>query len=130
MGKIYYHDTTLTSSASAHEPQIVKFGHLVLHQGGAVAQLRAKVFIVARANGNRRAIWHLAERHHLEGNRQRLVGPPVRGQHCAHDVRATGADQLAGVFGQEAVQRPFGQHVSLEETVAVPHRFRQVHVQR
>jgi len=102
---------TLTSAAPADEPQIVELGHLVLHQGSAVAQLRAKVLVVARSYGHGRAVRNLAERHHLERHRKRLVGPPVRGQYGAHQERTAGAHQLARMLGQEIAQRPFGQYV-------------------
>lgn len=117
----------VTSSGTADEPQVVEFGHLILHQRGAVAQFRAKVLVVARAYCDRCTVRHLAQRDHFERHRQRLVGPPVRGQHGAHDVRTTGADQFARVFGQQRVQRAFGERVGFQEPVAVPRRFRQVH---
>lgn len=36
----------------------------------------------------------------------------MRGEYGAHQERAAGAHQLAGVLGQEVTQRPFGQYVS------------------
>ena len=67
----------LTSPASPDEPQIVELGHLVLHEGGRVPQLGAAILVVARANGDQRAVPDLAESDHLERDREGLVRPPM-----------------------------------------------------
>lgn len=43
---------------------------------------------------------------HLESHGQRLVAPPVGRQHGAQEVRAVGADQLAGVVRQDVHHVP------------------------
>ena len=40
--------------------------HLTLHDGGVVAQLAAKVLVVAGANRDEGAVGHLLEREHLK----------------------------------------------------------------
>ena len=55
----------LTSSRPSDEPEIVELGHLVLHDGRAVAQLRTVVLIVARPQCHDRPVRHVAQRDHL-----------------------------------------------------------------
>jgi len=101
----------LTSAAASDEPKVVELGHLVLHDGRAVPQLGAVIFIVARLDGDHCAVHHVAQRDHLEGHRQRLIGSPVRRQHGAHELRTARPNELAGVLGQDFGQRPLGQDV-------------------
>lgn len=77
----------LTSSAASHETQIIELGHVVLHLGGEVAQLRAAILIVSRPDGDIGAIAHFRQSDDLEGHRQRLVGAPMGGQGGAQEVR-------------------------------------------
>lgn len=77
----------LTSTASADEPQVVELGDLILHQSRRISQLGAAVLIVTSANGHKGAVAHLAESHDLECHRESLVGPPMRGQNGADQVR-------------------------------------------
>ena len=55
----------LTSSRPPDEPEIVELGNLVLHDGRAVAQLRAVVLVVARTQSHDRPVRHVAQRDHL-----------------------------------------------------------------
>ena len=59
----------LTSSAPSDEPQVVELGHLVLHDGAAVPQLRTEVLVVAGPHRDHGAVPHVAQRHHLERHR-------------------------------------------------------------
>lgn len=79
----------LTSSAASHKAQIIKLGHLILHDGRAVPQFTAEVLIIASAYGDNGAVHDLAQCQDLEGNGQRFVGAPVRGQ-CGADLRERG----------------------------------------
>jgi len=77
----------LTSSTATHEAQIVELGHVVLHLGGEVAQLRAAVLVVSRPDGDVGAVAHFRQGDDLEGHRQRLIGAPMGGQGGAQEVR-------------------------------------------
>lgn len=104
-------DVRLTSSTPAHESQIVELGHLVLHHRRTVAQLGAIVLIISRPHRHHRSVHDVAQGHHLEGNWQCLVRSPVGRQDGADEERTTGADQFAGMFGEEVAQCPFRQDV-------------------
>lgn len=94
-----------TSSRASHEAQIIKLGHLILHDRRRVAQLAAPVLVVARPHGDQRAVGHLAQGDHLERDGQRLVRAPMRRQRRAYDQRTSGAHHLARVLGQQLVQQ-------------------------
>lgn len=98
----------LTSATPPDEPQIVEFGDLVLHHRGAVPQFRAVILVVAGPHRHHGAVADVAQRNHLEGDRQRLVAAPVRRQYRAHHVRTPRAYQFARVFREETVDGPFG----------------------
>jgi hypothetical protein len=110
---------SLTSSAPADEPQIVELGDLVLHDGRRVSQLGAVVLVVAGLDGDDGAVADVAESDHLEGDRQRLVGPPVRRQDRADEQRTPRPDQFAGMLREEVVERPLGQDVGRHLRVGV-----------
>lgn len=78
----------LTPAAASDKSQIVELGHLVLHDGCAVAQLGAVVLIVASANRDHGAVHDVAQGDDLEGHRQCLIGAPVRWQDGADEERA------------------------------------------
>lgn len=67
--KLLVKHSLLTTTASAHEPQIVEFGHLILHDGRAVAQLAAPILVVAGPNGDNGAVADVGQRDHFECNR-------------------------------------------------------------
>ena len=79
--KINNHKTSITflaAPAAANDPQIIELCHVVLHDRGVVSQLAAEVFIVADAQIDNCPILDVAQRDHLEGHRQCLVGPETR----------------------------------------------------
>lgn len=94
----------LTSSTSANKSQIIELGHLVLHDGAGVAQLSAPVLIIARPDGDQRAVGDLAQGDHFEGHRKCLVGAPVGGQRRADDGGRAGAHQLARVLVHHLIE--------------------------
>ena len=88
----------LTSSRSPHKSQVVESGGLVLEQGTVVAQIGRAVLVVSRRQHDLRAVWHIAEGQHFEGNGESFVATPVRRKDRADEVWAVRADQFPGVF--------------------------------
>lgn len=91
----------LTSSAAAHKPEIVEFGHLIAHHGGAVAQFGTEVLVVAGPDSDHRAVADVPERDHLEGARERFVRAPVVRQGGTQEVRTVGANCNEGRIGKQ-----------------------------
>lgn len=56
---------TLTSSAAAHEAEVVEAGHLVLHHARGVAQLGRVVLVVARHHRHHRPVGYVSQGDHL-----------------------------------------------------------------
>lgn len=67
-----------TSSGSSDEPQVVEFGHVILHDGRSIAEFGAPVLIVSGADRHQSAVVDSAETDDPEGGRKRLVGTPMR----------------------------------------------------
>lgn len=59
----------LTSPASAHEPKIVEFCHLVSHHRCAVSQLAAEVFVVTGPDRHHRPVTDVTKGDYLESTR-------------------------------------------------------------
>lgn len=104
---------TLTTPTAADESQIVEFGHLILHHRRTVAQLGAPVLVVARVYRDHRAVAHVRQRHHLEGDRQRFVAAPVLGQLRAKKVRACCAYYIFMYIGRKKKTQLFSNYLVL-----------------
>lgn len=76
----------LTSAAPPHEPEVVEFGDLILHDGSAVPQLGAVVLVVAGADSDDRAVDDVVQSDDFEGGRQTFVGAPVLRQRRTEDA--------------------------------------------
>lgn len=100
-GRRAYHNRerkTLSAPAATDEPQVVKLGDLILHDGGAVAKFCAIILVVSRPQGDHGAVLDVVQGDHLEGDRQALVAPPVVRKGAAEDGRASGLHQLPVVL--------------------------------
>lgn len=75
----------LTSSAPAHEAEVVEAGHLVLHHRGGVPQLGRVVLVVPGHHGDQGPVRNVAEGHDLRGGRQASDGSVTPN---AHSTRA------------------------------------------
>lgn len=87
----------LASAAAANEAKVVEARYLVLHHTRGVPQLGGVVLVVARHDGHNSPIGYVSQGNHLEGDRQRLVAPPVGRQDGAQKVGAVGPNQLSRV---------------------------------
>jgi hypothetical protein len=56
----------LAAAAAANNPQIIELCHIVLHDGGVVAQLTAKVLVVPHPQVHHRPVVNVAQRYHLK----------------------------------------------------------------
>ena len=115
----------LTSATPADEPEVIKLGHLVLHDSRTVAKFRTVVLVVSRPDGDEGAVQDVSKCHHFECDGQSLVGAPMRRKDGAHKVRTSCPDQFSWMLGQKVPQRPLRQDVRrhlgigvIEDTVA------------
>lgn len=81
----------LTSSAPAHEAQVVEAGHLVLHHGRRVPQLGRVVLVVPGHHRDQGPVGHVPESHHLHHTRWESY--PGGGGHTRTRARARGRTQ-------------------------------------
>lgn len=102
MIRAYY--TVRTSSAATHEPEVVEDGYAGGRQGPVVAHIGRRVLVVARLHDDHGAVGHLVQDDHLERYGQRLVGPPVAGQHGTEYGRAARGHHLFAVDGPYVLQ--------------------------
>ena len=82
----------LTSATPADEPEVIKLGHLILHDRRAVSKLRTIVLVVACPHSDQGAVQHVPQGHHFEGDRQSLVGSPVWRKDRADKMRTSGSN--------------------------------------
>jgi hypothetical protein len=56
----------LAAAAAANNPEIVELCHVVLHDGGVVAQLPAEVLVVPHPQVHHRPVVYVTQRYHLQ----------------------------------------------------------------
>jgi len=61
-----------TSSRSADESQVVKFGYVILHDGCTIPQLSTEVFIIPGFYGHNGPIVNLIKGHNLFGKEKKF----------------------------------------------------------
>ncbi|GIY88475.1 hypothetical protein CEXT_639351 [Caerostris extrusa] len=109
---------TLTSTAPSDEPEVVEFGHLVLHDGRRISQLRAVVLVVSRLDGHQGAVDDLSQADHPKRDGKGLVGPPVRGQGRADDAGAAPSSPTPRMLAQNLRKSPLDGHEEIGHGIA------------
>lgn len=90
----------LTTAAAPDETHICERRNTGQHKRNAVSQLSTVILVIASRHDHLRTVTNVsAQRHHTEHVRQRLVGPPVRRQRRAGEVRAVGSNKTVGSGG-------------------------------
>ena len=92
---------TLAAPAAPDDAEVVKLGHVVLHDGGVVAQLAAEVLVVADAEMTDGPVLDITEGDHFKCHGQSFVAAPVAGQRGAENIGAACLDQFPGVLSQD-----------------------------
>lgn len=82
----------LSAAAATDEPQVVEFGHLVLHHGCVVAKLSAPVLVVSGFDRDDCVVRNVVQSDDFEGTREAFVRSPVIRQHGAQNRGRTGGD--------------------------------------
>lgn len=109
----------LTSSTPADEPEVIEFGHLVLHDGCTVPKFGTAVFVITGSDCDDCAVHDFAESHDFEADWEGFVRAPMSGEYRAHDVGRTRSDELAGMFGEQGFYGPFGEQLGGNVTLGV-----------